>query len=247
MSKPIYRCDGSPKNPQNSLTPWTYLIHFIGGSFLILAQVNLTKHTKFVQNKESQIIFSNMGKLRSLLATAAGGLALAGCADGAEQKLQNDSNVPVDVQKVSVTVETADDIKKRCRALLSETEDQKNLKRACYAELKAMREAEKAVRDERVGKKKAEITAKTEQRAENAAEKAASEQGEQVLDSEITSRTERTNQKISDSAKKQEELKDINTTYDVLINRIANKAAQVYTILYYRVFSVFDRIDTQLV
>ena len=93
----------------------------------------------------------SMGKLRTLLATAAGGLALAGCEAGATDQKTAET---AEFTKLAAVVETADDIKKRCRALSHETEAQKTVKKACYAELSAMR--------------KAEIAAKTAQREENA-------------------------------------------------------------------------------
>ena len=201
MSKPIYRYDSSPKNPQNSLTPWTYLIHFIGESFLILAQVNLTKHTKFVQNKESQIIFSNMGKLRSLLATAAGGLALAGCTEAGTDK----SNFP----------ETKEPTKTE---LVKIATTEKTLTLLDCLKMQDQLEQETCELDV-VARQKAEIAAKTAQRTENAIENAA-KKDKRVQNAE-------TILKNKEADKMRESIKaENNTRNDVLINRIANKAAQ---------------------
>ena len=72
----------------------------------------------------------SMGKLRTLLTTAAGGLALAGCEAGATDKKAPEA---AEFTKLAAVVETAEDVKKRCRALSHETEAQKSVKKACYA------------------------------------------------------------------------------------------------------------------
>jgi len=91
-----------------------------------------------------------MGKLRTLLATAAGGLALAGCAEaGAEDKKAPET---AEFTKLAAVVETAEDIKKRCRLLSHETEVQKATKKACYAEVKALRQSEIAAKTEELAK-----------------------------------------------------------------------------------------------
>ncbi|WP_026941368.1 hypothetical protein [Hellea balneolensis] len=78
-----------------------------------------------------------MGKLRQGVIAVAAGLALAGC-----NEANAEDNSKAEIQKVAAVVETADQVKARCRALSSETEVQKDVKRACYTELKAMRQAE---------------------------------------------------------------------------------------------------------
>ena len=84
-----------------------------------------------------------MVKLRQGVMAVAAGLALAGCSEASAE-----DNTQAEIQKVAAVVETADQVKTRCRALSSETEAQKDVKRACYAELKSMREAEITVLDE---------------------------------------------------------------------------------------------------
>ena len=78
-----------------------------------------------------------MGKLRQGVMAVAAGLALAGC-----NEANAEDNSKAEIQKVAAVVETADQVKARCRALSSETEAQKDVKRACFIELKAMRQAE---------------------------------------------------------------------------------------------------------
>ena len=84
----------------------------------------------------------NMGKLRQGVMAVAAGLALAGCSEA-----NAEDNTEAEIQKVAAVVETADDVKQRCRALSHETAEQKDIKRACYAELKSMRQAEIAALD----------------------------------------------------------------------------------------------------
>ena len=86
-----------------------------------------------------------MGKLRQGVMAVAAGLALAGCSEANAEG--NDDSTKAEIQQVAAVVETADDVKRRCRALSHETEAQKNIKRACYAELKSMRQAEIAALD----------------------------------------------------------------------------------------------------
>lgn len=81
-----------------------------------------------------------MIKLRQGLIAVAAVLALIGCNEANAEN--NDNSTKADIQPSQVVVETAEDIKRRCRALSHETEAQKDIKRACYAELKAMRQAE---------------------------------------------------------------------------------------------------------
>lgn len=81
-----------------------------------------------------------MRKLRQGVMAVAAGLALVGCIEAKAEN--NDKSVKTEVQPTLTVVETTEDIKRRCRALSHETEVQKDIKRACYAELKAMRQAE---------------------------------------------------------------------------------------------------------
>ena len=73
----------------------------------------------------------------------AAGLSLAGCSEANAEN--NDRQA--EIQHVAAVVETADDVKRRCHALSHETAAQKDIKRACYAELKSMRQAEIAALD----------------------------------------------------------------------------------------------------
>lgn len=84
-----------------------------------------------------------MKKLRQGVMAVTVGLTLVGCTEAKAEN--NDKSVKAEVQPTLTVVETAEDIKRRCRALSYETEAQKDIKRACYAELKAMRQAETSV------------------------------------------------------------------------------------------------------
>jgi len=79
-----------------------------------------------------------MKKLRQGFIAVAAGLALVGCSEASAENNKKLSKVEV----LPTVVETAEDIKRRCHALSHETDAQKDIKRACFAELKAKRQAE---------------------------------------------------------------------------------------------------------
>jgi len=81
-----------------------------------------------------------MRKFRQGVIAVTASLVLVGCNEANAEN--NDNSTKADIQPSQVVVETAEDIKRRCRALSHETEAQKDIKRACYAELKSMRQAE---------------------------------------------------------------------------------------------------------
>ena len=81
-----------------------------------------------------------MRKFRQAMMAVTAGLVLAGCGEANAEN--NDKLVKAEVQPAAIVIETAEDIKRRCRALSHETDAQKDIKRACYAELKAKRQAE---------------------------------------------------------------------------------------------------------
>lgn len=87
-----------------------------------------------------------MRKFRRGIMAVAAGLAMTGC--GEAKAVSDDKSEKVEVQPA--VIETAEDIKLRCRALSHETEAQKDIKRACYAELKAMTQAEVATLTEKL-------------------------------------------------------------------------------------------------
>ena len=80
--------------------------------------------------------------------TVAAGLALVGCNEANAGDKNNRSKV--EVQPAAIVAETAEDIKRRCRALSHETDAQKDIKRACYAKLKAKRQADVATLAEKL-------------------------------------------------------------------------------------------------
>jgi len=126
--------------------------------FTVLRQLNLTKNAKTVQNRDTTNLFLHMGKIRQGVMAVAAGLALTGCSEASAE--DNDSP-QAEIQQVAAVVETADEVKKRCRLLSHETDAQKAVKKACYAELKAMRKAEIAARTKRIDDKAIEVVEKT--------------------------------------------------------------------------------------
>lgn len=96
------------------------------------------------------------GKMRTLLATTAAGLALAGCEAGATDKKSPET---AEFTKLAAVVETADEMKQKCRLLLHETAAQKAVKKACYADLKALRQDEIAALNEGLLQDSSEIAA----------------------------------------------------------------------------------------
>lgn len=87
-----------------------------------------------------------MGKLRTLLATAAGGLALAGCADaGAEDKKAPET---AEFTKLAAVVETTRVTREKCIALMPDKPEVK----ACMMKLSAQNKAEIAAKTEELAK-----------------------------------------------------------------------------------------------
>lgn len=94
-----------------------------------------------------------MGKIRTLLATAAGGLALAGCEAGATDKKTPET---AEFTKLAAVVETTVRTQAECRALVGATKEEKL---TCMREVKAARQAEIAALNEKIedGNTKTEI------------------------------------------------------------------------------------------
>ena len=82
----------------------------------------------------------SMGKLRTLLATAAGGLALAGCEAGATDKKAPET---AEFTKLAAVVEAAKVTREQCIALMPDKAEVK----VCMLKLSEQRKAEIAVLD----------------------------------------------------------------------------------------------------
>jgi len=87
-----------------------------------------------------------MRKFRQGVMAVAAGLALVGC----NEANAKNNDKPVKAEVKPEVIETAEGIKRRCRALSHHTDAQKEIKRACYAELKAKRQAEVATLTEKL-------------------------------------------------------------------------------------------------
>ena len=90
-----------------------------------------------------------MGKLRSLLATAAGGLALAGCEAGANEKSKDPETA--EFTKLATIVETTKVTREQCIALMPNKEEVK----ACMLKLGEQKKNEIAALDKSIESEKA--------------------------------------------------------------------------------------------
>jgi len=98
-----------------------------------------------------------MGKLRNLLATAAGGLALAGCAEaGAEDK--NKAPETAEFTRLAAVVETIKVTRDQCIALMPDKAEVK----ACMVKLSQQNKAEIAAKTVRKAEQVETIATKTE-------------------------------------------------------------------------------------
>lgn len=85
-----------------------------------------------------------MGKLRNLLATAAGGLVLAGCEAGANEKAKAPETTTAELTSMAAVVEVKVRTQAECRALVGAAKAEKL---TCMREAKAARQAEIAALD----------------------------------------------------------------------------------------------------
>ena len=90
-----------------------------------------------------------MGKLRNLLATAAGGLALAGCVDANAENDKAPETTTAELTSMAAVVEVKVRTQAECRALVGATKDEKL---TCMREAKAARQAEIAAKTEELEK-----------------------------------------------------------------------------------------------
>lgn len=88
-----------------------------------------------------------MGKLRTLLATAAGGLALAGCADAGAEDKNAPQTTTAELTSMAAVVEVKVRTQAECRALVGATKAEKL---TCMREAKAARQAEIAALDTKI-------------------------------------------------------------------------------------------------
>ena len=88
-----------------------------------------------------------MGKLGTLLATAASGLALAGCVDVDTKNDKAPETTTAELTPMAAVVEVKVRTQAECRALVNVTKDEKL---ACMREAKAARQAEIAALDENI-------------------------------------------------------------------------------------------------